>query len=66
MDEIESQQKNWIDQVVIYPLCYDIIRYYITDGWMLKPSLDTKKCFLIFLNSSDTTPEAAILLISRC
>ena len=63
MAEIKSQQKNWIEQVIIYPFLYYMISCKITYGWMMKASLDIKKWFLIFLNSSEMTSEATISLM---
>ena len=60
MAEIKFQQKNPIEQVIIYPLLYYIISCNITYGWILNSYFDIKKCFLIFLNSSDMTSESAI------
>ena len=58
--------KKWIEQVIIYPLWYDIISCNITDRWMLKSSLYIKNWLLIFQNSSEMTSATAISLMGGC
>ena len=57
MTKIKCQQNNWIKQVIISPFQDDIISCNITDGWMLTSYLDIQKCFLIFLNLTNLSPD---------